>query len=256
MPKSKVKGPRGKKFSLKRAKRCIKITNDGKQRLDLSKTGIAAIPKCLLELTNVEELDLSRNQIRKVPDWIQSFKNLRWLDLHSNEIEALPESIGQLQSLEHLNVCNNKLSTNGIPKELNMLKNLSYLNLGLNDIDMVPSYITEMKELKEIGLFDNRLTSMPREILELPKLQKLNTKRNPIPPSKEELWAEKQVTIRRLDSLYLVKEKDLCGSCLTKCQQEKTKVWKLQGIWVPGIWQKPKLIGLELPNSTARRPQA
>ncbi|KAM8924449.1 leucine-rich repeat-containing protein 18 [Pelodytes ibericus] len=249
------KGPKGKKITLKVAKNCIKITFDGKRRLDLSKMGIAAMPKCLLKLSDVEEMDLSRNQIRKVPDWIQRFQNLRWLDLHSNEIEKLPESIGQLQALLHLNVCNNKLTSKGVPMELSQLKNLRQLNLGLNAIDMVPSTMGALKELKEVGLFDNHLTAVPMSILKLPKLKKLNTKRNPIPPSAEETEAEQQDTIRRVEALYLVDEKDLCNPCVTKCQQERSKMNKLKSILIPAK-RKPLFTNLVTPNSTAKETQA
>uniref|UniRef100_A0A8C5QIP0 Disease resistance R13L4/SHOC-2-like LRR domain-containing protein n=1 Tax=Leptobrachium leishanense TaxID=445787 RepID=A0A8C5QIP0_9ANUR len=248
MPKSK-KGPKGKKVTLKMAKNCIKITFDGKRRLDLSKMGIAAMPKCLLKLCDVEELDLSRNIIRKVPDWIQRFQNLRWLDLHSNEIEKLPESIGQLQALMHLNVCNNKLTAKGIPIELSNLKNLRQLNLGLNDIDSVPSTIGALKELNEVGLFDNQITNLPKSILSLPKLKKLNTKRNPIPPTEEEIKAKEQEAIHIVEALHVVNENDLCSKCSTKCQEERCRVNKMKNIVVPG-WTKRVGSELGTPNST------
>uniref|UniRef100_F6W0D9 Leucine-rich repeat-containing 18 n=2 Tax=Xenopus tropicalis TaxID=8364 RepID=F6W0D9_XENTR len=254
MPKKKS-GPKGKKITLKQAKNSIKITFDGKRRLDLSKMGIAALPKCLLKLCDVEELDLSRNLIRKVPDWIQRFQNLRWLDLHSNQIEKLPESIGQLQGLLHLNVSNNKITAKGIPLELNQLKNLRLLNLGLNTIDMLPTTLGALKELKEVGLFDNQLTSLPTSIIKLPKLKKLNTRRNPIPPTQEELHETEKDTIQRVEALYLVDQKDLCQPCLSKCQEERNKLNKLKNCG-PSTLKKPIFTNLVTPNSTAKETQA
>ncbi|MEE6527126.1 hypothetical protein FKM82_028240 [Ascaphus truei] len=233
-------GPKGKKITLKIAKNAIRLTFDGKRRLDLSKMGIAAMPKCLLKLSDVEELDLSRNQLRKVPDWIQRFQNLRLLDLHSNLIEKLPESIGELQALLHLNVSNNKLTTKGLPMELSQLKNLRQLNLGLNFINMLPTTLGALKELKEVGLFDNHLTSVPTSILQLPKLKKLNAKRNPIPATDEELEAEEQETIRRVEALCLVNEKDLCSPCAAKCQEEKNKMSNLKSMVTPVMRRKGK----------------
>ncbi|KAM9324965.1 leucine-rich repeat-containing protein 18 [Gastrophryne carolinensis] len=257
MPKGKGKGksaPKGKKITLKVAKNSVRITYDGKRRLDLSKMGIAVIPKCLLKLCDVDELDLSRNFIRKVPDWIHRFQNLRWLDLHSNQIEKLPESIGQLKNLLHLNVSNNKMTANGVPLELSELKNLRQLNLGLNTIDVVPSTIGALKELKEVGLFDNNLTSVPSSIFNLPKLKKLNTKRNPILPTKEELEMEQKDTIQRVENLFLVNEKDLCSPCVTKCEAERSKLNKLKNIVNPGK-KKTFFANLVTPNSTAKEIQ-
>ncbi|XP_063814652.1 leucine-rich repeat-containing protein 18 isoform X2 [Pseudophryne corroboree] len=239
-------GPKGKKITLKVAKNSIRITLDGKRRLDLSKMGIAVIPKCLLKLSDVEELDLSRNLIHKVPDWIHRFKNLRWLDLHSNQIDKVPASIGQLQSLLYLNVSNNKLTANGVPMELSQLKNLRQLNLGLNTIDALPSTIGALKELTEVGLFDNHLTAVPPSIHKLPKLKKLNTKRNPIPPPEDEMEAEQQESIQRMKDLYLVNEKDLCNPCATKCQMDRSKLKNFLALSLkPAFTMKP--------NSTARK---
>ncbi|XP_053548157.1 leucine-rich repeat-containing protein 18 [Bombina bombina] len=258
MPKKKMgkkkSGPKGKKITLKAAKNSVKITFDGKRRLDLSKMGIAVLPKCLQKLSDVDELDLSRNQLRKLPDWIQRFQNLRWLDLHSNQIDKLPESIGQLQKLLYLNVCNNKLTSKGVPIELSQLTNLRQLNLGLNDIDSLPSTIGALKELKEVGLFDNHLTSVPPNLLKLPKIKKINTKRNPIPPTEEELEAEKQESIRRVEALHLVNEKDLCSPCVTKCQQERSKINMLSRIVSP-LLNKKIFHNLVTPNSIAKDTQ-
>ncbi|XP_018427397.1 PREDICTED: leucine-rich repeat-containing protein 18 [Nanorana parkeri] len=248
------RAPKGKKITLKVAKNSIRITFDGRRRLDLSKMGIAVIPKCLLKLCDVEELDLSRNVIQKVPDWIQRFQNLRLLDLHSNQIEKLPESIGQLQNLLHLNVSNNKLTAKGVPMELSQLKNLRQLNFGLNAIDVLPTTIGALKELKEVGLFDNNLTTVPPSILKLPKLKKLNTKRNPI-LLKKELEAEQQEAIQRVENLYLVSEKNLCSPCVTKCQAERSMLNKLKNIVTPLV-KKPLFANLVTPNSIAKEIQA
>ncbi|XP_029465486.1 leucine-rich repeat-containing protein 18 [Rhinatrema bivittatum] len=246
------KGPKGKKITLKIAKNSIKVTIDGKRRLDLSKMGIATFPKCILRMQDIDELDLSRNMIKKIPDTIQKFQNLRWLDLHSNLIDKLPESIGQLQNLLYLNVANNKLTNKGLPQEISTLKNLRMLNLGLNNIESVPTTYGALKELKEVGLFDNYLTSVPVSIQNLPKLKKLNTKRNPFPqPAEDEVLD----SIKRLEALYLVNEKELCEPCLTKCQQQRDKMNDI--IREPAACKrKPLFTNLITPNSTARENQA
>ncbi|XP_012506748.1 PREDICTED: leucine-rich repeat-containing protein 18 [Propithecus coquereli] len=221
-----AKAPKGKKITFNVAKNCIKITFDGKKRLDLSKMGITTFPKCILRLNDVDELDLSRNMIRKIPDSISKFQNLRWLDLHSNYIDKLPESIGQMTSLLFLNVSNNKLTTNGLPVELNQLKNIRTVNLGLNHLDSVPTTLGALKELHEVGLNDNLLNSIPVSISKLPKLKKLNTKRNPFPkPDESNTFID---SIKRLENLYLVEEKDLCPACLKKCQCARDKLNKIK----------------------------
>ena len=83
MAKGKKSGePKGKKITLKMAKNALRLTVDGKRRLDLSNMEIATFPKCILKLADVDELDLSRNMLRKIPDSIHEFVNIRMLDLH------------------------------------------------------------------------------------------------------------------------------------------------------------------------------
>ncbi|XP_034271559.1 leucine-rich repeat-containing protein 18-like [Pantherophis guttatus] len=253
MAKGGAKPPKGKKVTLKVAKTCIKITFDGKRRLDLSKMGITTFPRCILKLEDIDELDLSRNMIKKIPEAIDKFQNLRWLDLHSNQIDKLPETIGNLQNLIFLNLSNNKLTARSLPMELNQLKNLRNLNIGLNHIDNLPTTLGALKELQEVGVFDNLLTLIPNSIAKLPKLKKLNTKRNPFPgPTEEEIFID---NIKRLETLYLVEEKDLCPPCLRKCQEERDKLNKLKNT-VPAPLRKPNFSSLMTPNSLAKENQA
>ncbi|NXE10851.1 LRC18 protein, partial [Lophotis ruficrista] len=224
--KGKAKGPKGTKITLKIAKNSIRISFDGGRRLDLSKMGITTFPNCILKLADVDELDLSRNMLKKIPSSIQKFQKLRWLDLHSNQLEELPEAIGTLQNLFYLNICNNKLTTKSLPEELNLLKNLRILNLGLNCLDSIPTSLGALNELKELGVFDNALTTIPNSVKKLPKLKKLNAKRNPFTDSTEQ--EEYADSIKRVDKLYLVQEKDLCSSCLKTCQYERDKLNKLK----------------------------
>uniref|UniRef100_G3RN39 Leucine-rich repeat-containing protein 18 n=2 Tax=Gorilla gorilla gorilla TaxID=9595 RepID=G3RN39_GORGO len=243
------KGPKGKKINLKVAKNCIKITFDGKKRLDLSKMGITTFPKCILHLSDVDELDLSRNLIRKIPDSISKFQNLRWLDLHSNYIDKLPQSIGQMTSLLYLNVSNNRLTSNGLPVELKQLKNIRTVNLGLNHLDSVPTTLGALKELHEVGLHDNLLNNIPVSMSKLPKLKKLNIKRNPFPkPSESEMFID---SIRRLENLYVVEEKDLCAACLRKCQNARDNLNRIKNMatTTPRKTIFPNLIS---PNSMAK----
>ncbi|XP_045426642.1 leucine-rich repeat-containing protein 18 [Pipistrellus kuhlii] len=246
------KGPKGKKITLNVAKNCIKITFDGRKRLDLSKMGITTFPKCILKLTDIDELDLSRNMLKRIPDSISKFQNLRWLDLHSNYIDKLPESIGQMTSLLFLNVSNNKLTTNGLPVELNQLKNIRTVNLGLNHLDSVPTTLGALKELHEVGLHDNLITAIPTSISKLPKLKKLNTKRNPfVQPEETDAFID---SIKRLENLYLVEAKDLCGPCLKKCQQARDKLNKIKSL-VTTTSKKNVFSNFIAPNSTAKETQ-
>ncbi|NWV11830.1 LRC18 protein, partial [Ptilonorhynchus violaceus] len=247
MPKG--KGPQGKRITLKIAKNSIRVAFNGRRRLDLSKMGITTFPKCILELADVEELDLSRNMLKKIPNTIEKFQNLMWLDLHSNQLDELPSAIGTLQNLTYLNLCNNKLTTKSLPEELTLLRNLRTLNLGLNCLESIPTTLGALRELIELGLFDNALTAIPKSVKKLPKLERLNVKRNPLPEFTEK--EEEVDPIKRIESLYLVQEKDLCGSCLQICQGERDELHKLEDA-TPSSSNKPRFHSLLTPNSSAR----
>ncbi|NXX85248.1 LRC18 protein, partial [Urocolius indicus] len=250
--KVKAKDQKGKKITLKMAKNCIQISSDGGLRLDLSKMGITTFPTCILKLADVDELDLSRNMLKKIPSSIKKFQKLRWLDLHSNQLQELPAAIGTLQKLSYLNICNNKLTTKGLPEELNLLKNLCILNLGLNCLDSIPTTLGALKELQEVSVFDNALTNIPNSVKKLPKLKKLNAQRNPLPDSTK---PEEDVdSIKRMETLCLVQEKDLCCSCLKMCQDERDKVNKLTNV-IPSPSNNPSFSSLLTPNSSAKNNQ-
>ncbi|NWX01609.1 LRC18 protein, partial [Caloenas nicobarica] len=246
---AKGKGPKGKKITLKIAKKSIRISAEGGRRLDLSKMGITTFPKCILKLNDVDELDLSRNMIKKIPSSIEQFQKLRWLDLHSNQLEDLPEAIGTLQNLYYLNISNNKLTTKKLPKALNLLKNLRILNLGLNCLDSIPTSLGALKDLRELGLFDNTLTTIPNSVKNLPNLKKLNANRNPFLDSMKE--EEPADSIKRIKTLYLVQEKDLCYSCLQTCQDERHNMNKLTNV-TPSPSEKLSFPLLLTPNSSAK----
>ncbi|KAM6951293.1 leucine-rich repeat-containing protein 18 [Aplochiton taeniatus] len=252
MAKGKKKGseePKGKKISLKMAKSCLRLTVDGKRRLDLSNMEIAAFPKCLLKLSDVDELDLSRNFLRKLPDYIDEFVNLRFLDLHSNYLEQVPEAIGRLQNLVTLNLNNNQLTSISLPNEMGLLKKLKTLNLGMNQLDKLPSFVLALKELRRIGLFNNQLTTVP-DCLQTLSLESINIKDNPFPDSKR---ARKPTS--RVECLYLVHESCLCKECIQRCTEERQRL-EGRGSGNPVSNRRSMLVGLMAPNSVAQVDQA
>lgn len=250
MAKGKKGGSKGKKITLKMAKKAIRKTPEGKLCLELSNMGIDTFPKCLLKLTDLEEVDLSRNQLKKIPDFVGQLTGILRLDLHSNYIEQLPKSIGLLESLCHLNLCNNSLGSAGLPADIGNLKNLQTLNLGMNRLTTLPPTMAALTNLRELGLFDNMLTVLPEYIHMLPNLKKINTIRNPIVYTQIDA---KDTRAKTTEGLYLLKEEDLCKLCLEKCKEEKQRLERKQ---LSNQSQRTvRFLGLITPNSVARSSQ-
>lgn len=63
------------------------------QELNLSKTGIPALPDAFRELRNLSVLNLIANNLSKLPPWLQDLPNLRGLLLHGNDALGLPAEI-------------------------------------------------------------------------------------------------------------------------------------------------------------------
>lgn len=226
---------KGKKIIFKVVKNCIKVIFDGRKRFDLSKMGFINFFKCILRLNDVDEFDFSRNLIRKIFDFIFKFQNLRWLDLYSNYIDKFFEFIGQMIILFYFNVSNNRLIINGLLVEFNQFKNIRIVNFGLNYLDSVFITLGVLKEFYEVGFYDNLLNSIFYSIVKFSKLKKLNTKRNFFFKLEEsDTFVD---FIKRLDNLYLVDEKDLCGFCLRKCQLVRDKLNKIKNM-VIAIFRK------------------
>ncbi|XP_063073213.1 leucine-rich repeat-containing protein 18 [Engraulis encrasicolus] len=223
MAKDKVKKaaaePKGRKVTLKMARKAVKVTAAGRRRLDLSNMGIATFPKCIASaLCDVDELDLSRNALRKLPDAIANFTGLTWLDLHSNQLDALPPAIGKLTQLHSLDLSNNHLTAAGLPPELGLLSGLRKLNLGLNFLSYAPHFLCALRELRELGLFNNKLNKEPAHLLHLPKMLKLNLADNPLPlpPGPDPPPPH--------PDLLLVNQSHLCLTCRERCHTHQEKI--------------------------------
>lgn len=249
MAKGKKGRAKGKKVTLKMVKNAMRVTPEGRTRLDLSNMGIATFPKCLLKFSStLDELDLSRNQLQKLPEDIGEMMSLKSLDLHSNQLEDVPQSIGQLVQLSHLNLSNNCLTSTGLPPSLGSLARLQSLNLGMNQLDSLPSSMVALTSLQELGLFDNLLSQLPEFVRVLPGIVRLNTKRNPLSNGQGDgagAGAE--------PGLYLAHEGSLCKECVGRCREDRDRRrGKRKG---GGDAESRPFSGLMTPNSVAKANQ-
>ncbi|XP_056147695.1 leucine-rich repeat-containing protein 18 [Lampris incognitus] len=252
---------RGKRVTLKMAKRAVRLMPDGRRRLNLSNMGITAFPRCVLKLPDVVELDLSRNAIRELPDDVGAFASLVWLDLHSNKLEAVPESIGRLEGLTHLNLSNNRLTSSGLPPTLGSLTHLRSLNLGMNRLDTLPPTMVALTGLQELGLFDNLFAALPEFVRVLTCLTKLNTERNPLSYSQQDASGEPHEKLGFEENFYFCKESRLCKTCLERCREDSERQKRaMRGEGERGgrvLEEKRKRMysGLSTPNSVAKANQ-
>ena len=75
----------------------LSCREEGKMRLDLSKSNISLLPPSLKDLTHLTELYLYSNRLATLPPEIGCLVNLVTLSLSENVITSLPEQLASLQ---------------------------------------------------------------------------------------------------------------------------------------------------------------
>uniref|UniRef100_A0A673WWV4 Uncharacterized protein n=1 Tax=Salmo trutta TaxID=8032 RepID=A0A673WWV4_SALTR len=176
-------GAKGKKVTLKMAKKAVRVTAEGCRRLDLSNMGIAIFPKCLLKTTSPR-----RAVPQAQPTQVATRLNLLF---------AL------LPPLPHMYILP-QLPQQPVPRTLTLYRPLWSFNLGMNFLDTLPPTTVGLCSIHELRLFDNLFPSLPEFIKVLLSITRLNTKRNPFSYTQGNLG-----------------EKSLCGSYLKRYGGER-----------------------------------
>jgi GNAT superfamily N-acetyltransferase len=78
--------------------------------LELSHTGLVALPESLLSLGRLRSLSLRGCALEELPDALDGLVSLRDLDLRANRLHAVPPALGELASLERVDLRWNPLA--------------------------------------------------------------------------------------------------------------------------------------------------
>ena len=148
-------------------------------------------------LTNLETLEIVETKLTDVSP-VEQLVNLKSLDLLENHIEFLPKNIGNLQQLEFLAFSHNNVQDITPLKSLTNLKKLFFHYNYIEDISPIKclsnltrfgaqgnqikdiSPVTNLVDLTYLGLNENQIKDIPKEIINLKKLQDLELKFNNI----------------------------------------------------------------------------
>ena len=117
--------------------------------LNLSNKGLTALPKYVLDRTDLQELNISYNSLTG----------------------SLPGEIRWLQNLEILNASYNKMT--GVPAEVGQLSKLKILDLSYNQLTGLPNEIANLKQLQKFILIGNNPSEQDLQVIKnaLPNLQ-------------------------------------------------------------------------------------
>jgi Leucine-rich repeat (LRR) protein len=146
------------------------------QSLDLSATGLTALPDWLVSLPNLQSLNLNYNNLRILPEWMAKLTKLQSLYLGSTNLTVLPDLLANLQNLQILDISYNRLTV--LPEWLVNLSDLHSLYLSGNQISVLPDELANLIHLHTLALSGNQISTLPEGLANLIQLQILNLSKN------------------------------------------------------------------------------
>ncbi|GAU91844.1 hypothetical protein RvY_04023 [Ramazzottius varieornatus] len=148
-------------------------------RVSLSNNRLRVLPRKISLFYNIQQLDISGNQLESLSSEILKLSQLRILVAKNNRLtaEGLPKELYQLTRLEQINLAGNPLGS-VIPDVLTLLPSLTYLHLGGCGLEEIPRTINKLGSLEVLYLGGNQLSDVPEELGFLPSLQSLQLNDN------------------------------------------------------------------------------
>lgn len=123
---------------------------------------LKVFPEELFEAADtLEELDLSFNQLSSLPPDFGRFKKLRIFFASENQFTTLPDVLGDCQNLDIVGFKSNHIKD--VPGSA-LNKNLRWLILTNNEISSLPEEIGNCGRMQKLMLAGNNLTSLPESL--------------------------------------------------------------------------------------------
>ena len=178
------------------------------EKLDLSyNKDITAIPKAVLNLSNLKEIRLTSCGIEKLPEAFLELKKLNHLDISYNHITHLSGSISNLIQLKHLKCDHNQIHS--VSPELGKLEHIETINFNYNKIASLPIELGQLISLKRLLITENKFQDFPKAVYTMYNLETLECMNNhfyQIFKGIAQLKKLKYLSLYRCYILFLVKE--------------------------------------------------
>lgn len=184
--------------------------------VDLSSNRFEVLPEAISVFENLKTLDLRHNQLESLPEFLGDFAKLETILLSDNKFRTVPNALSKCRSLRHLDMSRNTirfldveiwfrgletLSLNHnqierVPPEIGRCSSLETLNLSCNRLaDLPEQMFVGCRRLVWLAISENPLTSLPRGLLDLPRLRELYALGCPI------VWSELPLVTDDADKL-------------------------------------------------------
>ena len=143
-------------------------TSMGEPRLKLS-DNLTEFPLEILELADsLEILDLSNNQLSTLPKDFSQLKKLRIAFFNNNQFEEFPEVLAACPNLSMVSFKSNNIKT---ISETALSPNIRWLILTDNQLTTLPKAIGNLTKLQKFMLAGNQLHTLPHELANCQNLE-------------------------------------------------------------------------------------
>lgn len=147
----------------------------GAKRLDLS-CGLTAFPTEIYDLAeSLEVLNLTGNALSSLPDDLTKLSKLKVIFCSQNQFTHVPEVLGQCSGLTMVGFKSNKINVLPVTS---LPENLQWLILTDNQLKSIPAQLGQCSRLQKLMLAGNLLTMLPSEMAACEQLALLRISAN------------------------------------------------------------------------------
>jgi len=142
----------------KKIKECIKFHS---KTLEIGYNGyLIVFPEEIRNLTWLTSLSVVCTEIKTIPSWIGELTNLRTLDISSNQkLKKLPMNIQNLKKLKKLDLDNTGIQE--LPSFIGNIKSLELLSIDIWDLKIIPQEILDLPKLIKIETRGRNISHLP-----------------------------------------------------------------------------------------------
>ena len=110
--------------------------------ISLTNNDLVEYPRALEKMTGLLSVYLSNNKIQEIPPWVgQANQRMKHWSFRGNRVTRVPPEIGRLTNLRTIVASQNRILSEGLPKELAEIKRMNALDLGGNALTAVPLWM-------------------------------------------------------------------------------------------------------------------
>lgn len=147
------------------------VVNGPCEFLHLSESRLDALTLTDQALSSLKSLDLQMANVKQVGN-LAKCRNLDWLRCKDFHLLAMPTTPEWLKSLRYLWL-DGDFSNEHIPAWFWQLEQLQGLDLQSPDWTLLDERIGQLRELQDLSIYNTRLEHVPRSLLQLTKLHRL-----------------------------------------------------------------------------------